>query len=217
MQWSDTGGTEFEQPPVGSHVARCIKIIDIGTQKGEYQGQPNYKRQVIIAWELPTELITTGDYAGKPFSVSKFYTASLSEKANLRKDLANWRGRDFTPEELQGFDSKNILGKACMLSVIHNDKKKARVSGVMQIPKGLQVPEQVNETLFFSLDAFDQKVYDSLSDGYKRMIELSPEYQHLKHGVSPSHDAPNGGGQGGDYIDDIPFAPIGRGISGYSI
>lgn len=203
MQWSDTGGTEFEQPPVGSHVARCIKIIDIGTQKGEYQGQPNYKRQVIIAWELPTELITTGDYAGKPFSVSKFYTASLSEKANLRKDLANWRGRDFTPEELQGFDSKNILGKACMLSVIHNDKKKARVSGVMQIPKGLQVPEQVNETLYFSLDAFDQKVYDSLSDGYKRMIELSPEYQHLKHGVSQSHDYQTGNQN--DSYPDVDF------------
>lgn len=207
MQWSDTGGGDFEQPPIGSHAARCVKVIDIGTQKGEYQGQPTYKRQVIIAWELPTELISTGDFKGKPFLVSKFYTASLSEKANLRKDLANWRGRDFTAEELSGFDSKNILGKACMLSVIHNDKKKARVSGVMQIPKGLPVPDQVNETVFFSLENFDQKVYDSLSDGYKRMIELSPEYQHLKHGVSESHDAGSSGSAHGGFADleEIPF------------
>src|SRR4030095_6955357 len=204
MIFTDSGGTDFEQPPIGAHVARCIKVIDIGTQKGEYQGTPNYKRQVIIAWELPTELITTGDWAGKPFTVSKFYTASLSEKANLRKDLAGWRGRDFTPEELLGFDSKNILGKPCMLSVIHNDKKKARVSGVMQVPKGLAVPDQVNETLFFSLESFDQKVFDSLSDGYKRMIELSPEYQHLKHGDTPSQDG--GSNQGySDYDDMVPF------------
>lgn len=201
---SDSGGGNFEQPPVGSHASRCIRLIDIGTQKGEYQGQINYKRQFVLAWELPNELITTGEYKDKPFTVSKFYTASLNEKATLRKDLSNWRGRDFTEEELKGFALKNILGKACMLSVIHNEKGKARVSGVMQMPKGMPIPEQVSETVYFSLDEFDQKVYDSLSDGYKRMIELSPEYQHLKHGESQSHEAPSSA-NGNDFTDDIPF------------
>ena len=55
MKWQDSGGGDFEQPPVGTHVARCIKVIDIGTQKGEYQGKANSKRQCIIGWELPTE------------------------------------------------------------------------------------------------------------------------------------------------------------------
>ena len=180
MKWTDTGGGDFEQPPVGTAIARCIKIIDIGTQKGEWQGKATIKRQCVIGWELPTELMTDGEYQGKPFTVSRFYTASLGEKANLRKDLENWRGRAFTDQELGGFDSKNIIGKPCMLSLTANDKNKVRVTGVMAAPKGMPVPDQVNKSVYFSLDEFDQAVFDSLSDGYKKLIQASPEYQHIK-------------------------------------
>jgi hypothetical protein len=41
MRVSDTGGGDFEQAPAGTHMARCVRIIDIGTQFGEYQGKPN--------------------------------------------------------------------------------------------------------------------------------------------------------------------------------
>lgn len=204
MQFKDNGGGDFEQPPIGTHVARCVKMIDIGTQKGEYQGKATFKRQVIIGWELPNELITEGEFAGNPFTVSKFYTASLSEKANLRSDLKNWRGRDFTEEELAGFDAKNILGKPCMLSLTANDKGKVRVTGVMALPKGTQVPEQVNEILYFSLEPeeFKQEVFDKLSDGYKKMIQVSPEYQERTNpGMAQK---PTGSGFD-DFEDDIPF------------
>jgi len=200
MKWSDSGGGDFEQPPVGTTVARCVKIIDIGTQKGEYQGKATSKRQCIIGWELPNELMGEGEHAGKPFTVSKFYTASLGEKANLRKDLENWRGRAFTEQELAGFESKNILGKPCMLSLTLNDKNKVRVSGVMAVPKGMNVPEQFNPTVYFSLDDFDPAVYEGLSDGIKKMIAASPEYvSAMQRGPRP---AP---GSIGDMEDDIPF------------
>lgn len=201
MRWTDSGGGDFEQAPIGTHVARCIKIIDIGTQKGEYQGKVNIRRQCIIGWELPNELMTEGDFAGKPFTVSRFYTASLGEKANLRKDLENWRGRQFTEQELMGFDSKNILGKPCMLSVIHNDKGKARVAGVMAVVKGMEIPAQVNPSVYFSLDDFDQAVFDALSDGYKKLIQASPEYQSITRGgkEAPKKSAFD------DMEDDLPF------------
>lgn len=182
MRWTDNGGGDFEQAPIGTHIARCVKIIDIGTQKGEYQGKVNIRRQCIVGWELPNELMQEGEYKGKPFVVSRFYTASLGEKANLRKDLENWRGRAFTEQELLGFESKNILDKACMISVIHNEKGKARVSGVMAVPKGTKAPERVNDLVYFSLDTFDPKTFDSLSDGYKKLITSSPEYAQLKNG-----------------------------------
>jgi len=201
MKWTDTGGGDFEQPPVGTHVARCIKIIDIGTQKGEYQGKVTIRRQVIIGWELPNALMEDGDYAGKPFVVSKFYTASLSDKANLRKDLANWRGRDFTEEELRGFESNNILGKPCMLSLTTNEKGKVRVTGIMALPKGTPVPDQVNASVYFSLDEFNAAVFDSLSDGIKKIIALSPEYEHA---TKPRTGKPTGGVMD-DMEDDIPF------------
>lgn len=201
MQWKDNGGGDFEQAPIGTHVARCIKIIDIGTQKSEYQGKVNIRRQVIIGWELPNELMTDGEYAGKPFAVSRFYTASLSEKANLRADLESWRGRAFTKEELGGFSARKILGASCMLSLIQNDKGKVKISGVMALPKGTPVPEQVNPSVYFSLDEFDQKTFDSLSDGYKRLIQVSPEYQHI---INPD-PSQRRSGRIEDMDDDIPF------------
>lgn len=197
MKVSDKGGSDFEQAPIGTHAARSIRLVDIGTQKGEYQGQTNLRRQVIITWELPNTLMTTGDQAGKPFIISKFYTASLSEKATLRHDLVSWRGREFTVGELQEFDLKNILGKPCLLSVIHNDKNKAKVSGVMALPKGMEVPPQINPTVYFSLDEFDQTVFDGLSKGIKEMIEKSPEYVALKSGATK--------GDFEDFESDIPW------------
>lgn len=203
MKWTGDNSKEFEQPPVGTTVARCIKVIDIGTQVGEYQGQPTHKRQVIIGWELPTELMGEGEHKGKPFVVSRFYTASLNEKANLRKDLENWRGRPFTDVELGGFDSKNVLGKTCMVSLMQNEKGKVRVSGVIAMPKGMEVPAQVNPSVYFSLDEFSEPVFESLSDGYKKMIAASPEYAKIlapkpKKSIAdmPSDDIDT---------DDIPF------------
>jgi hypothetical protein len=203
MKLTDSGGGNYEQAPVGSHIARCIRMIDIGTQRNEFQGQANFKRQIILFWELPTELMTTPEHEGKPFMVSKFYTASLNEKATLRKDLANWRGRDFTEQELLGFDSKNLLDKGCMLSVIHNDKNKARVSGVMALPKNMQLPARINDLLYFSLERsdFNQAVFDSLSDGIKKMIEISPEYISIKNGSQPDDSRASMA----DMDDDIPF------------
>ena len=203
MKWTDNGGGDFEQPPVGTHVGRCIRIIDIGTQKGEYQGKVNIRRQVIIAWELPTELMTEGDYSGKPFTTSRFYTASLNEKATLRHDLESWRGRAFSPQELMGFDSKNILGKPCMLNLLTNDKGRVKMGGVMALPKGIEVPAQVNPSIFFSLepDEFSKEVFDKLSDGYKKLIQSSPEYQEA---INP-RASKTGSAALRDMEDDIPF------------
>jgi hypothetical protein len=173
------GGGNYEQPPVGTAIARCYRIIDLGTQEGEFQGKKTWKRQVVFTWELPTELMTEGDHAGQPFSTSKFYTASLNEKANLRKDLTNWRGKEFSPEELSGFDPKNVLGKACMLSITMSDKGKARITGVSGLPKGIQVPPQVNPSVYFTLDDFHRGDYESLPKFYKELIAKSPEYQKI--------------------------------------
>ena len=202
MKLTDKGGKEFESAPIGNHLGRCIGMIDIGTQQGDYQGKTTHARKIVVRFELPNELISEGDWAGKPFTVSKFYTASLSEKANLRKDLVSWRGREFTEDELRGFDAKNILDKPCMVNVTHNEKGKAKVSGITPIPKGMQVPGRVNDLLYFSLesDDFNAAVYETLSDYYKEQIQKSPEWADL-HGQNGKPKP----GKFDDFEDDIPF------------
>ena len=106
---SEGSGGSFKQAPAGTHVARAIKIIDLGTQHGEYLGEPTVRSQIVVQWELPNETLTI-DGEDKPFIVSCFYTNSLNEKAKLRADLETWSGkgihergtRPFRPDEYPG-------------------------------------------------------------------------------------------------------------------
>ena len=204
MKVSDNGGKEFEQAPAGNHIGRCVGIIDIGTQQGEYLGKTTHARKIVVRFELPNELISEGEFAGKPFIVSKFYTASIGEKANLRKDLVSWRGREFTEDELRGFEVKNILDKPCMVNVTHTEKGKAKISGITPLPKGTQAPGRVHDILYFSLerDEFSRDVFEALNEYWQEQIKKSPEFEELyKGGSKPKAN----GTKFDDFEDDIPF------------
>lgn len=200
---NDTGGGDFEQAPIGTFIARCVRLIDLGTQHGEYQGKATVKREVMISWELPSELMTRGEAEGKPFLVARFYTASLGEKANLRHDLEAWRGRAFTEDELAGFDLKNILGKACMVGIIDKGGK-SRIGSVMALPRGMEAPPRINEITYFDIDEWNDLTFDKLSKGIQDKIKASDEYKE-RNGMAapknPAHDPSDFS----DFESDIPF------------
>src|SRR4030067_196104 len=168
-------GGEFKSVDAGTYPARCIKLIDLGTQHGEYLGIAQVQKQVLLSFELPTELIESGEWAGSPYSISKFYTASLGEKATLRHDLEAWRGRPFTEEELKGFDLKNVVGKPCMISVIKTDTGKSKINSVMAVMKGMTVPDAINTFVYFDIDEWDNGIFIGLTDGIKKIIMQSDE------------------------------------------
>jgi hypothetical protein len=201
-------GGSFEEAPVGNHVARCVRLIDLGTHHGEFQGKPNTRNQVLFTWELCQELMKDG----KPFTIGKFYTNSLSEKSNLRPDLEAWRGKTFSPEELARFDLQNVLGAPCMLQVVKNDKNKSVVASVASMPKGMKAPEPANTPTAFWIDEWDQEVFDSLPDGLKKMIHDSDEYKEM-HGQP--REAAMEGIQG--MTDDVPFSNPYRGRLSYIV
>ncbi len=168
---TDTGGGDFELTPAGNHVARCYPVVDLGMQTTTFNGQDSEKRKVRISWELPAELMEDG----RPFSVSANYTLSLSEKANLRKDLQSWRGRAFTDEELAGFDLFSVLGIPAMVNVVHNtnnNKTYANVGSVSPMPKGMAAPTLVNDPLKFSLDEYDEVTFQGLPEWLRNKINI---------------------------------------------
>jgi hypothetical protein len=196
---------EFELTPSGSHVAVSYRVIDLGTQLVEYKGERKQQRKIMLSWELCDEFMKEGKNEGLPFSIHKRYTFSSHEKSTLRKDLESWRGKPFTTDDFGKFDIGVLIGIGCMLSVVHaerNGKTYANISSIMRLPKGIAAKTPVNPTVYFSLDSFDQLVFDELSDSLKTIIMASPEYQKIKGGynspnVSDDHDdTPN---------DDISF------------
>jgi len=171
------GGGDFEQCPAGSFAARCYQIIDLGHQTFEWKGEAKVAPKVRITWEL-NEMMSDG----RPFSISREYTASIGDKANLRKDLEAWRGRPFSAEELRNFSLENVLGAPCLLGIVHkpskdNSKVYANVGSIMALPKGMPSPELVNPAVKFDIGTFDQKVFDGLSSYVQKKILMSKELE----------------------------------------
>ena len=200
----NTGGN-FELVPAGNHIARCYSMIEIGTIHDETY---NVDRKVVrISWELPNERKVFNPEKGEqPFSIHKKYTLSLSEKANLRKDLESWRGKGFTEKEAEKFDITKLLGVTCMLNVIHkaaaNGNLYANVVGISPIPKGIECPPQHNETFILSYEDWDQKKFEGLPDWLKKEIEQSKEYKLISSGGMESDEKTDDTNIGSD---DLPF------------
>lgn len=191
MNFKGKGG-DYEQPELGSFAAICFRVLDLGTQDILWQGQKKRQHKVLISWELSQKMKD-----GRPFTIAKKYTLSLAEAAALRKDLESWRGKKFTPDEIETFSEKNILGKPCLITLVSSkDGQYVNVGNVTAVPSGLPVPSQVNPSVFLSLqkEEFDQKVFDALTDKMKATIMLSPEWHELK-GLpvgTASDEAPTG-------------------------
>lgn len=128
---------EFHAVKPANYQAVCYGIWDIGLQKGKYKEETKITHQIVIGFELNERIESQDDYNGKRYRINSFYNLSLGKKANLRKDLASWRGRDFTKEELDGFDVESILGANCFLNVILKENGKPRVSAITSVPKGI--------------------------------------------------------------------------------
>lgn len=175
---------DFSPPPPGTHMATCYRVIDLGTQQVEYQGQQKLQHKIMLSWELPHELMDDG----RPFTISQRYTFSMSEKATLRQHLEAWRGRQFTLEDLSGppngFHMQKVIGAGCMLNIMHeekNGKTYPNIKAIMALPKGTKAAPLINAPLFFSIGEFDESVFEQLSDGLKQIIQKSPEYQEIVH------------------------------------
>lgn len=206
MSLKISGEREYEIHPAGAVAARCIRLVELGTQESEYLGQSKKAKKVMLAFET-TALITEGEFSGQPFLMTTRYTASLHEKAALRKILKGWRGRDFNDTELEGFDLKNVLGKNCLMNVVHNTangKTYANIDSVMPLPAGMTAPK-VNPLVHFDLDDFNQEVFDSLSKGLQEVIAKSPEYKRLQYGEAETASGAAAPSMP-DLDDDIPFA-----------
>ena len=179
-----SGNTKIKREivPSGTHVARCYSMIHIGTIQWEYQGEQKFANKVRLTFELPNEL---RDFGGeeKPMVISKEYTLSLHEKSNLRKDLEIWRGNALTKNDLNNFDITDLIGKDCMISVLHkvsaSGNDYAQIGNVNAIGKGVSCPKQINKSFIFNYeDNFNSDWLDQQPEWIRDQIKSSDEFEN---------------------------------------
>lgn len=127
--------SKFTPAPEGLHQAVCVDVVDLGLVKGPF----GEKHKVEIRWQIDAVNADTG----RRFDVRRWYTLSLHEKSNLRKDLETWRGQKFTADELKGFDLERLIGVNCQVQVIHNlsDEGKTYANVQAIVPAPAKVPK----------------------------------------------------------------------------
>jgi hypothetical protein len=207
-----TNEGSFIQVPPGMHLARCYRIIDLGTQKSVYNGETRNLHKVMIQFEIHSENengepLQTSE--GKPLILSKTYTASNNERSSLVKDLQTWRGKEFTDAERKSIEIAKVLGQWGMVSVVeseNNGRTYTNISSINPVPPSMKkngLPEGKNSLVLFDLDKFDSEVFDSFSEGIQNKIKLSPEWQRVGGSTSTSNSADNANFD--DMENDLPF------------
>lgn len=204
-------GVTRELIPAGNYAARCYQMIEIGTVTEFVMGKQVTAKKVRIGWELPTELKVFKEENGEqPLVISKEYTLSMNEKANLRKDLKSWRGKDFTEDEASCFDITKLIGAPCMLNIIHkpsaSDPTKVyeQIAGITGVPKGMKVPPAINPVFCLSYDDFDMNLFNKLPDFIKTKMQGSSEYSAI---TAPNHTSINDGydNEYREPVEELPF------------
>lgn len=196
------GSEDFEPVPAGNHVARVFQIVHIGTNLEDSQWGPKEFNKVRITFELPNETKEFKEGEGeKPYVISQEYTISMHEKANLRAMVEGVLGVSFHDTEAGAYDIEELIGKVCMLNIVHRKsaqgKTYANIASVAQLPKGMTAPEPVNKPIVLNYDdKWSDEVFNGLSDFVKKKMETSNEYKAMRYKEA-----------NGDVINetDIPF------------
>ena len=209
---TEGGNSNFVPVPIGMHLARCYRIIDLGTQESTYMGNVKQLHKVMFQFEVHSEDAqgnATVTSKGDPMTVSKNFTLTLAEKSTLRKDLQTWRGKDFASDELKGFELKNVLGQWAMLSVVetqNNGNTYTNIATINPVPSAMKkngLPEGKNELKLFSIDDADMDLFESFSDNLKNKIRQSPEWERLHGSPSVGNSSPSASFD--DMESDLPF------------
>jgi len=189
-----SSGGNYDPIPEDSYPAVCIGVYDIGRHYNELYEKE--QQRVIISWEIiGATKIDSETGAEKNRVHSETYTASWNERSNLRKMLKSWRGKEFTESELEKFDLKNVLGKPCMIQIVHtkkNDRTYSNADSITKLPKAFGDVKAQSDTSWFDCDESPLDEIKGLPEWIQDKIKESITYRERIAGRKDSADQESG-------------------------
>lgn len=182
----------------GTHIARCVSLIHVGTIPGEYMGEAKLFNKIRLTFEFPDELHTfkEGEDA-KPIVLSQEYTLSMAPKSKLLPLVEGMIGTSLPEEEAYNFDHETLVGMECLVSIKHKTSKKGTVYPIIastsRLMKGQTCKEAYNPYKILTYEKWDEAYFQSLPDFIKAAMMTSAEYKKLK------------GIENGVNFDEVPF------------
>jgi len=124
----------FEACPEFTGKAVCVDVTPLRKQQSQYGERDVFK----VVFEVDMDK----DDGGRYCVWSRNFTPSLNEKANLRKFVRGWFGRDLTKQELEDFDTDSLIGKTAQLVVVREHKDGETYANIVAC-----TPDKSNEPL----------------------------------------------------------------------
>ncbi len=207
-----SGGSDIPLLNRGWYNAVCCRIVDLGTQEIEWQGQTKQQQKVAIMFLIDGETVNI-DGEQLPRCLTQEYTMSLHPKSRLRPHLENWRNKPFTEAEEAGFDIKRLLGVPAKIKVVQNEKGTwNNIDYIEPAEKKVVIPEDFESGIFEMPENGEIKPPEWVPNYLKKKIEESLESQRQR-GLMNSQPSENGydeysdpnTGEAAFEEDEIPF------------
>lgn len=121
-----TGRKDFTPAPEGNHVGVLVDFEELGPQPTKF----GVKEMVKLVYQIDEKMENDDGTEGEPFIVSSRFNATIADRSSLRKHLVGLRGKDFTEDELIGFDPENLIGLNALLSIKHKTTEKGTFANI---------------------------------------------------------------------------------------
>lgn len=193
----ETPSYNNELIPEGLYPARLARIVEEGVQEDQFGS----KERVSFAFTIPSlEIEIKGEKKQRmfmPFSFNK----TTNKDSTVAKAV----------RALGGVTWEDIIGKPCMIEIIHEAKKsggkREKLNSVVRPVAGMDVPEPDCDVYIFDFDNPSKDVWEKLSEFRQKRIKEAVNYQGSKVEAMvegrpmPAQQAANDD----NYDDDIPF------------
>src|SRR6266566_718915 len=195
----DAGGG-FTPHSEGQFAMVCTDVVDLGTNVETFPGQePKEVAKIALVFASGERQLEEGSGNDKGLTlVTTEMTNSINEKANLRKFLEDWRGRSYTPEQVQqGLPLNKLHGKFVLVSIEHvltrKNRKFAQIKSVAPLPAQIPPPDAKAILAEYERPKF-------LTDRKAQYAEALKKHRGANGDEPPEPEYP-----GEDESDDIPF------------
>jgi hypothetical protein len=113
MILSNKQGGNFTPHEEGAFRGVCVDVTPLVKQQSKYGERDVFR--LVFETDAPAR-----EDGSRQCVWSRGFTPSLNEKANFRKFLRQWRGRDLTAEEERAFDAEALVGMPAQLVITHD-------------------------------------------------------------------------------------------------
>lgn len=192
----------FKPHKTGQFAGQCVDTVALGDKVQDYPGTSPYLAPTCaLVFRTGERNEETGEY----IDIYKEYTVSMGPRANLRKDLEQWRGKAYTQDQIdEGVPLDKLTGNHALLTISHRQSGKGKTYANITAMVG--IPQQMKAMVTTYTDYVRDEYWEKRKKEYALAAEAFREANAPKTKTNTGAvDFDDFSGASDDDDDDLPF------------